>query len=89
MTSAALSDPIFLAYAKLVGGLLGVAGVILLFMTYILHKDVSGIWRTYRGWLIMIPLVLATLAAGREATVIGVGLLAGFGFKEFARATGL
>lgn len=89
MTGAALSDPIFLAYAKLVGGLLGVAGVILLFMTYILRKDVSGIWRTYRGWLIMIPLVLATLAAGREAIVIGVGLLAGLGFREFARATGL
>jgi len=89
MINAALSDPIFLAYAKLVGGLLGVAGVILLFITYILRKDVSGIWRTYRGWLIMIPLVLTTLVAGREATVIGVGLLAGFGFKEFARATGL
>lgn len=89
MTGAALSDPIFLAYAKLVGGLLGAAGVILLFMTYILRKDVSGIWRTYRGWLIMIPLVLATLAAGREAIVIGVGLLAGLGFREFARATGL
>lgn len=89
MTGAALSDPIFLAYAKLVGGLLGGAGVILLFMTYILRKDVSGIWRTYRGWLIMIPLVLATLAAGREAIVIGVGLLAGLGFREFARATGL
>ena len=89
MTGGALSDPIFLAYAKLVGGLLGGAGVILLFMTYILRKDVSGIWRTYRGWLIMIPLVLATLAAGREAIVIGVGLLAGLGFREFARATGL
>ena len=89
MTGVALSDPIFLAYAKLIGGLLGASGAILLFMTYVLRKDVAGVWRTYRGWLIMIPLVLATLAAGREATVIGVGLLAVLGFKEFARATGL
>ena len=56
MKIAAFSDPVFLAYVKLVGGLLGAAGAILLFATYVLRKNVSGIWRTYRGWLIMIPL---------------------------------
>jgi phosphatidate cytidylyltransferase len=89
MIGAALSDPIFLAYAKLVGGLLAAAGVILAFVTFVLRKNVSGVWKTYLGWLIMIPLVFGALAAGREATIIGIGLLAGLGFKEFARATGL
>ena len=57
MTGVALSDPIFLAYAKLIGGLLGAAGTILLFMTYILRRDVAGVWRTYRGWLFKIRLI--------------------------------
>ena len=85
----ALTDPVFLTYAKLVGGLLAAAGAALLFITFVLRKNVSGVWRTYLGWLIMIPLVFGALAAGREAIIIGVGLLALVGFKEFARATGL
>ena len=37
----------------------------------------------------MIPLVLGAIFLGREATIVGVTLLAVIGFKEFARATGL
>src|SRR6185503_825129 len=44
---------------------------------------------TYRSWLVMIPLVLAVLVAGRVATIVSVALLAMFGFREFARATRL
>jgi phosphatidate cytidylyltransferase len=69
-------------------GLLAVAGLMLGLMTA-LGKNVSSVWRTYRGWLVMVPLVLGTILLGRTATIVGVALLAMFGFKEFARATGL
>ena len=79
---------VFLAYAMIVGGLLLLAGVLLLSLK-LAGKDVSSPLRTYVGWLVMIPVVLGTLLLGREATIAGVALLAAFGFREFARATGL
>jgi phosphatidate cytidylyltransferase len=86
--SNALHNEIFLTYLAVSGGLLGFAGVVLGILTAI-GKKVSSIWKTYRGWLVMAPLVLGTIFLGRTATIIGVSLLAIFGFKEFARATGL
>jgi phosphatidate cytidylyltransferase len=87
--SSALESAIFLAYLKLALALLGGAGLLLLFLSRVLGRDLAGVWRTYRGWLVMIPIVLGTLFLGRIATIVGVALLAIFGFKEFARATGL
>lgn len=52
-------------------------------------KNVSSIWKTYRGWLIMVPLVIGAIFLGRVAVIVGVALLALFGFREYARATGL
>jgi len=86
--SAAISNDIYLTYVMVIGGLLAVAGLALGLMTA-LGKNVSSIWKTYRGWLVMAPLVLGTILLGRTATIVGVALLALFGFKEFARATGL
>jgi len=86
--SAAISNEIFLTYVMVIVGLLAVAGLMLGLMTA-LGKNVSSVWRTYRGWLVMVPLVLGTILLGRTATIVGVTLLAMFGFKEFARATGL
>jgi phosphatidate cytidylyltransferase len=86
--SAAISNDIFLTYVMVIVGLLTVAGLMLGLMTA-LGKNVSPVWRTYRGWLVMVPLVLGTILLGRTATIVGVALLAMFGFKEFARATGL
>ncbi len=87
--AAALESEIFVAYAKLAAVLLGGAGALLSFLSRGLGRDLAGVWRTYRGWLFMIPVVLGTLFLGRAATILGVALLAIFGFKEFARATGL
>jgi phosphatidate cytidylyltransferase len=64
------------------------AGLLLGILT-VLGKNVSSIWKTYLGWLIMVPIVMGTIFLGRTATIIGVTLLALFGFKEFARATSL
>lgn len=84
----ALQSDIFLTYVAIVAGLLVFAGAVL-GVLYLLGKDVSAPAKTYRGWLVMIPLVLGAIFLGREATIVGVTLLAIIGFKEFARATGL
>jgi phosphatidate cytidylyltransferase len=84
----AINSPVFLRYLLIVGGLLLFAGVVLGSLR-LAGRNVASPLRTYRGWLIMIPIVLGTLFLGREATILGVTLLAAVGFKEFARATGL
>jgi phosphatidate cytidylyltransferase len=84
----ALHNEIFLTFAAIIGGLLALAGLVLAALS-MTGRDISPVWRTYRGWLIMVPLVLITVLLGRAAMIAGVVLLAIFGFKEFARATGL
>ncbi len=86
--NAAIQNEIFLTYLAIVGGLLLFAGLFLAILGA-LGRDVLSISRTYRGWLIMVPIVIGTIFLGRTATIIGVTALAIFGFKEFARATGL
>jgi phosphatidate cytidylyltransferase len=85
---AALNNDVFLTYLSIVGGLLIVAGGLLSILS-LLGKNVSSAWASYRGWLVMVPIVLGTIFLGRSATIIGITLLAFFGFREFARATGL
>ncbi len=79
---------VFFIYAAISGALLLFAGIVLAGLK-VAGKDVSSPLRTWVGWLIMIPVVLVTVLLGREATITGVTLLAAFGFREFARATGL
>ena len=85
----AWENDIFRQYVWLVLSVLVVAGAALTVMTWLFKKDVRPIWATYRSWLVMAPLVLGGIFAGRVAVIVGLGLVAGFGFKEFARATGL
>jgi phosphatidate cytidylyltransferase len=85
---AALGNDVFLTYLYIVGGLLIVAGALLSVLS-IFGKNVSSAWSSYRGWLVMVPIVLGAIFLGRTATIIGITLLAFFGFREFARATGL
>src|ERR1051326_8366195 len=85
----ALLDPIFLAYVRIIFVSLVVGGIALSLLHFGLKKDLGTIWSTYRSWLVMAPIGLATVFTGRVPTIIGVTLLAIFGFKEFARASGL
>ncbi len=87
--TAALSSEIVRFYALLVSSVIVFAGLALFLLTVVFHKKVGSIWRTYQGWLIMTPLVFGFIIAGRAAVIVGVCLLALFGFREFARATGL
>ena len=85
----ALHDPTFRAYVLIVVATLACAGIVLTLIQKLGKRDVSAMWQTYRGWLVMAPLALATIFAGRVPFIIGVTLLAIFGMKEFARASGL
>ena len=85
----ALHDPIFLSYLRIVFVSLALGGVVLGTLHWGLKKDIDAMWRTYCSWLIIAPLSLAVIIAGRIPTIIGITLLAIFGFKEFARASGL
>jgi len=86
---AALQSDIFRAYALMVAGVLVVAGLALALLKWVLKKEVTSIWLTYRSWLIMAPLILGSIFGGRAVVIVFICLLAGLGFKEFARATGL
>ena len=89
MNTAALDNPVFRGYLLVLGGLLVVAGLILLVLRFALRRNVDHAWKAYRGWLIMIPLVFAALFFGRETTIVFFTLLAIGAFTEYARATGL
>ena len=85
----AWENDIFRQYVWLVLSVLVIAGTALTVVTWVFRKDVRPIWATYRSWLVMAPLVLGSVFAGREVFIVGITLLGLFGFKEFARATGL
>ena len=80
---------VYWIYAAILASILVVAGTLLALLTWVLHKDVRSIWATYWGWLIMIPLAAVAIWTGRVPAIALFVLLSVFGFKEFARATGL
>jgi len=85
----ALHSEIFRNYVIIVFGVLAVAGLVLASLKWGFRKDVTSLWLTYRSWLVMASLILGCVFAGRVAVIVFICLLAGFGLKEFARATGL
>src|SRR5437899_1955111 len=87
--SLATHDPVFRLYAIIAVAVLVVAGSVIVFVGRVLRRNIASVWRTYSSWLIMAPLVLGVVWEGRAATIIGVTIVALYGFKEFARATGL
>lgn len=89
---AALASPVFLFYAATALGILVLAGGLLFFLRRRATPSstlLDHAWQSYRGWLFMVPVTVAALFLGREATIVYFTLIAVFGFKEFARATGL
>lgn len=83
------NSEVFNLYVSLILGLLVLVALILLLLEKLLHKDVSSIWRIYRGWLIMIPLFVGFVFLGRVVFILGILGLSIFSFIEFSRATGL
>ena len=85
----ALQNPIFLSFCRVVAISLTAGGVVLGTLRWGLKKDIDAMLKTYCSWLIMAPLGLVVVLAGRVPVIVGVTLLAIFGFKEFARASGV
>jgi phosphatidate cytidylyltransferase len=85
----ALHDPTFRTFLLITAATLGLAGIVLALVGRTLGREIPSVWRTYRAWLVMAPLVLAVAFLGRGAVIVGCALLALLAFKEFARATGL
>ncbi len=87
--AAAIENPIFRTYLAIVGTLVIAGGLTIFFLRVATKRDVSHAWKSYRGWLVMIPLVFAAIFLGRIATIAFLTIVAVIGFKEYARATGL
>ena len=49
----------------------------------------SDVWTRYRSWLVIAPLLIVPIVAGRLPAIICVAALATLCYREFARATGL
>lgn len=86
---AALHDRVFLTYLGIAAAALALAAGGITLAQRKLGRDVSHAWRSYRGWLVMIPIIFASIFAGREWVIVFFTLLSALGFKEFARASGL
>jgi phosphatidate cytidylyltransferase len=86
---AAMRNEVFRTYCVIVVASLALTGLILAIITWVLKKDCRAIWLTYKGWLLMVPVIAVTVFLGRAATLVFFTVIAGLGFKEFARATGL
>ncbi len=86
---AALHDPVFHAYLGIALGLLLVAGTVLAVLQWGFRIELRGVWKTYRSWLWMVPLVALAIFAGRVAVVLGVAVIACLAAREFVRVTGL
>jgi phosphatidate cytidylyltransferase len=87
--SAALHDPAFRLFAIIIAATLLATGVILLLLKQFLRKNTSRLWTIWRGWVVMAPIALGALFAGRIPFIAGAALVAVWAFKEYARATGL
>lgn len=76
-------------YLLIAGGILLFAGSAIVILKFVLKKNAEHAWHSFRGWLVMIPLVVGAILLGRVATIVFFGVVALVGFTEFARATGL
>jgi phosphatidate cytidylyltransferase len=84
-----MSDPVLRTYLAIAGGILLFAGLAIFIIKFVLKKNAEHAWKSFRGWLIMIPLIVGAVLLGRTATIVFLGIVAIAGFTEFARATGL
>jgi phosphatidate cytidylyltransferase len=85
----ALQSPVFLFYAALAIGLLGVAGAVLAVLKWGWRNKVGHAWKAYCGWLMLVPLLLLCFFLGRVSVIVFLTVVALLAFKEFARATEL
>ncbi len=87
--SAALHSNVYLTYLAIAVGLLATGGAVIGALGLGLKRDVGHAWSAYRGWLVMVPLILFVVFLGRAAVITTLTVVAVLAFREFGRATGL
>lgn len=87
--TAALASDVFRFFALLTTTLLVIGGGTIAVVRFRFKKNVAHAWDSYRGWLVMVPIISVSLFAGREATICLFAIIAIVAFTEYARATGL
>ena len=87
--SAALANEVFRFFALLTSGLLLIGGAAIAVVRFRFNKNVSHAWDSYRGWLVMVPVIAVSLFAGRAVAICFFAAVAAAAFLEYARATGL
>jgi phosphatidate cytidylyltransferase len=87
--ASAVHDPVFRVYLMIVPLTLLIGGVVLVFLQYVLGKELGSIWATYRSWIVMAFLGLLFVFLGRLAVIAGVCVLSIAAFRELARVSGL
>jgi phosphatidate cytidylyltransferase len=87
--TAALASDVFRFFALLTTTLLAVGGGTIAVARFRFRKNVSHAWDSYRGWLVMVPVISLSLFAGRVVTICFFAIIAVVAFTEYARATGL
>jgi phosphatidate cytidylyltransferase len=87
--TAALASDTFRFFALLTTGLLVIGGGTIAVVRFGFQKSVSHAWDSYRGWLVMVPIISVSLFAGRAVTICFFAIVSIVAFTEYARATGL
>jgi phosphatidate cytidylyltransferase len=73
-----------------IAGILAISPLVFLAIgSRISDKLREDLWTRWRSWLILAPLMVGPILAGRLAAIIGVGILGVLCYREFARATGM
>jgi phosphatidate cytidylyltransferase len=85
----AIASEVFRIYLILIATILVVAGAVLAVLRWGLRRDVGHASKAYRGWLVIVPLLVGAIFLGRATTILFVTLVSISGVKEYARATGL
>src|SRR5436190_11060437 len=87
--SAALANEVFRFFAVLTTGLLVVGGGAIAVIRFQFKQNVAHAWDSYRGWLVMVPVIAISLFVGRVGAICFFAAIAIVAFTEYARATGL
>ena len=87
--SAAIASEIFRYFAILTTALLVIGGSTIAVLRLGFAKEVSQAWDSYRGWLLIVPVIATSLFAGRAVTILFFAGISMVAFTEYARATGL
>jgi phosphatidate cytidylyltransferase len=86
---AALASEVFGYYVALVVGVAIASWVSIFLLQRFAGRDVTHARQSFRAWLIMAPTALLVIFLGRVMAIVFIFGLAIFGFREYARATGL